>query len=284
MVASAPAVWTTPSTTGLVAWCPAQPARPTVAGMTRTATPTGSVRTLVARHPVPSLTVIMLGVAFALLTPPTLAGWAPEPFLLATVVLAQLVPAVLVTAAADGRAGVRDLVHRVFRWRVHPGWYVVAFLALPAAVLGVAVLFGFAPAPSMIAAYLAQLAVLPLVNLWEETAVMGVIQARLTASRGPVVAAVGTGLVFGLYHLPLQLGRPIGEVAVAMAVILVLAVLLRFVAGWLYAGTGGSILLVAGLHATFNAVNGSGVPLAAVAAVVGVWAVGVFAARRLRAA
>jgi hypothetical protein len=34
-------------------------------------------------------------------------------------------------------------------------------------------------------------------------------------------------------------------------VILVLAVLLRFVAGWIYAGTGGSILLVAGLHATF---------------------------------
>jgi hypothetical protein len=73
-------------------------------------------------------------VAFALLTPPTLAGWAPEPFLLATVVFAQLVPAVLVTAAADGRAGVRDLVRRIFRWRVHPAWYAVAFLALPAAV------------------------------------------------------------------------------------------------------------------------------------------------------
>ena len=92
---------------------------------------------------------------------------------------------------------------------------------------------------------------------------MGVIQARLTASRGPVVAAVVTGLVFGFYHLPLQLGLPVGDIVVAMAVILVLAVLLlRFVGGWLYAGTGGSILLVAGLHATFNAVNGSGLPLA----------------------
>ena len=250
--------------------------------MTRTATPTGSVRTLVARHPVPSMIIIMLAVAFALLTPPTLAGWAPEPFLLATVVFAQLVPAVLVTAAADGRVGVRDLVRRIFRWRVHPAWYAVAFLALPAAVLGVAVAFGAEPTPPMLAAYLAQLAVLPLVNLWEETAVMGVIQARLTASRGPVVAAVVTGLVFGFYHLPLQFGLPVGDIVVAMAVILVLAVLLRFVAGWLYAGTGGSILLVAGLHATFNAVNGSGLPLAATATVVAVWALGLFAARRVR--
>ncbi len=48
----------------------------------------------------------VLAVAFALLVPPALAGWALEPFLLATVVLAQLVPSVLVTAAVDGRAGV----------------------------------------------------------------------------------------------------------------------------------------------------------------------------------
>jgi membrane protease YdiL (CAAX protease family) len=249
--------------------------------MTRTATPNGSVRTLVARHPVPSMIVAMLVVAFALLTPPTLAGWAPEPFLLATVVFAQLVPALLVTAAADGRAGVRDLVRRIFRWRVHPGWYAVAFLALPAAVALVAVAFGAEPGGPLLVAYLAQLAVLPLVNLWEETAVMGVVQARLTASRGPVVAAVVTGLVFGLYHLPLQLGQPIGDVAVSMAVILVLAVLLRFVAGWLYAGTGGSILLVAGLHATFNAVNGSGLPLAATSAVVAVWALALLVTKRL---
>ena len=249
--------------------------------MTRTATPTGSVRTLVARHPVPSMIVAMLVVAFALLTPPTLAGWAPEPFLLATVVFAQLVPALLVTAAADGRAGVRDLVRRIFRWRVHPGWYAVAFLVLPAAVALVAVAFGAELSAPLLAVYLAQLAVLPLVNLWEETAVMGVIQARLTASRGPIVAAVVSGLVFGLYHLLLQLGQPIGDIVVAMAVILVLAVLLRFVAGWLYAGTGGSILLVAGLHATFNAVNGSGLTLAATSAVVAVWALGLLVARRV---
>ncbi len=222
-MASASRVWATPSTTGLLAGCPAACERLNVPAMTRTATPTGSVRTLVARHPVPSMIVMMLTVAFALLTPPTLAGRAPEPFLLATVLFAQLVPSVLVTAAADGRAGVRDLVRRIFRWRVHPGWYAAAFLALPAAaLLGSAVVTGSAALltnPAVLAAYLAQLAILPLVNLWEETAVMGVIQARLVASRGPVGAAVITGLVFGVYHLPLQLGQPVGDVVTAMAVI-----------------------------------------------------------------
>jgi membrane protease YdiL (CAAX protease family) len=271
-----------PLAIGLVAWWDAARGRPTVAAMTRAATPTGSVRTLVARHPVPSMIVTMLAVAFALLTPPTLAGWAPEPFLLATVVFAQLVPAVLVTAAADGRAGVRDLVRRIFRWRVHPAWYAAAFLALPAAAALAARASGVELGAPVLAAYVAQLAILPLVNLWEETAVTGVIQARLIASRGPVTAAVVTGLVFGLYHLPLQLGRPVGDVMIVMAVILVLAVLLRFVAGWLYTGTGGSILLVAGLHATFNAVNGSGLPLAVTASVLAVWALGLLAANHLR--
>src|SRR4051794_6443073 len=147
MVASAPRVWTTPSTTGLLAWCRARRTRPTVAAMTRTATPTGSVRTLVARHPVPSLITIMLAVAFALLPPPTLAGWAPEPFLLATVVFAQLVPAVLVTAAADGRAGVRDLVRRIFRCPGHPAWDAVVVLARPPAAPGVGVPVGPRPPP-----------------------------------------------------------------------------------------------------------------------------------------
>jgi Type II CAAX prenyl endopeptidase Rce1-like len=170
-VASAPRVWATPSTTGLLAGCPTACERLNVAAMTRTATPTGSVRTLVARHPV---------------------------------------------------------------------------------------------------------------NLWEETAVMGVIQARLVATRGPIGAAAITGLVFGLYHLPLHLGQPVGDVVTTMAVIFVIAILLRFVAGWLYAGTGGSILLVAGLHATFNAVNGSALPAASALIVVAIWGLGLLVATRGR--
>ena len=95
-------------------------------------------------------------------------------------VLAQLVPSLVVTAAPDGRAGVRDLVRRTFRWCVHLGWYAVAFLALPvAALLSSTVAFGSTAGlaalitdPDVLAAHLAF--ILPLVNLWEETAAVGV--------------------------------------------------------------------------------------------------------------
>ena len=226
-------------------------------------TTTTLTRGFVARHPVPVMVTTMLVVAYSVLIPPALAGWALEPFLLAVVLFGQLLPAVLVTAAVDGRAGVRDLFGRIFRWRVPPVWYAVAFLVLPVAALLVsALVFGSTAGlvalvsdPAVILAYLGQLAILPLVNLWEETAVVGVVQARLVAGRGPLVGALLTGVVFASYHLPLRLGRPFGEVVVTMALTLVLAILFRFVAGWLYARTGGSILLVAGLHATFNAVG-----------------------------
>jgi hypothetical protein len=66
-----------------------------------------------------------------------------------------------------------------------------------------------------------------------------------------------------------------------MAVILVLAVLLRFVAGWIDAGTGGSILLVAGMHATFNATNGIGLPPFVAPTVVAIWALALLATRRI---
>jgi membrane protease YdiL (CAAX protease family) len=62
--------------------------------------------------------------------------------------------------------------------------------------------------PSVVLGYLAALTILPVVNLWEEAAWMGVVQARLGALHGPLVGAVLTGPLFALLHLPLQLGFP----------------------------------------------------------------------------
>ncbi len=178
----------------------------------------GGIRSVVARHPVVAMLIAMFTISYALLIPPALAGLPLEPFLLGVIFLGQLLPAVLVTAAIGGRPAVRELFRRVFRWRVHPMWYLVALLAIPVvALLASAVVFGpgalraLVTDPAVILAYLNQLTILPLVNLWEETAWMGVIQARLADNRGPVLAAVITGPLFGLVHLPLQLGEPLGE-------------------------------------------------------------------------
>ena len=51
----------------------------------------------------------------------------------------------VVGAAADGRAGVRDLARRSLRWRVGVRWYLLAVLGLPVVVLaGTIALFGTA--------------------------------------------------------------------------------------------------------------------------------------------
>lgn len=137
-------------------------------------------------------------------------------------------------------------------------------LALPlGALLGLALLSGpgvlhpVVSDPLVGLAYLAALTILSVVNLWEETAWMGVVQDRLTATRGPLLAAVLTGPVFALLHLPLQLGSLAAGVAFGMVLLMVAAIPLRLVLGWLYDRTGRSILLVAALHASVNATASS---------------------------
>jgi uncharacterized protein len=222
----------------------------------------GTIRQVIARHPVTTTLLLMFTVSWALLIPPALAGMPLEPFLLAAVLFGQLLPAVLVTAAVGGRPAVRELFGRVFRWRVHPGWYLLALLGIPvAALLGSAAVFGtgalraLVTDPSVVVAYLVALSILPLVNLWEETAWMGVIQARLAEQRGPLLAAVATGPLFGLVHLPLQLGKPAGALLLGLLRLMAFAIPLRIVIGWLYNVTGASILLAAIVHATFNATD-----------------------------
>ena len=169
---------------------------------------TGGLRSVIARHPVAAMLIMMFVIGWAVLMPPAIAGLDLVPFfLLATVLFAQLLPAVLVTAAVGGRPAVRELFSRVFRWRVSLVWYLVALLAIPVAALLISVaFFGNGAVHALLTdrsiqlGYLASLTILPLVNLWEETAFTGVIQARLALGRGPLAAAAITGVFFALIH------------------------------------------------------------------------------------
>jgi membrane protease YdiL (CAAX protease family) len=107
----------------------------------------------------------------------------------------------------------------------------------------------------VIEGYLSSLTILPIVSLWEETAWMGVAQARLATYRGPLLAAVITGPLFGLLHMPLELGQPIGSFLLTMAALMVFGIPFRMVLGWMYNVTGGSILIVALVYVTFDATN-----------------------------
>lgn len=225
--------------------------------------PSGSFRRLIGGHPVTAMLLLMFIIGWAFLIPAAIAGVPLIPIpMLGAIFLAQLGPAVLVIWASGGWPAVRELFSRVFRWRVHPAWYVLAVLAIPvvsllwtAAVFGGGAVQALFTKPSVIEDYLVALTILPIVSLWEEMAWMGVVQARLATYRGPLLAAVITGPLFGLLHMPLNIGRPIGAFLFAVAIAMVFGIVFRIFLGWIYYATGGSILLVAITHTTFDAAN-----------------------------
>jgi membrane protease YdiL (CAAX protease family) len=219
------------------------------------------IRRVIADHPVAIMLAAMFAVGYTVLIPAALADLPLEPFLLVAILFGQLLPAVLITAAEGGRPAVRALFGRVFRWRVPFRWYLAALLLIPLSCLAVSGIYGpenwraLVTDPGVILGYLNGLSILPVVNLWEETAWTGVIQARLAHRHGPLMAAVLTGPLFGLLHLPLRIGEPAGTFALGLAFTMILAIGLRIVIGWLYYSTGASILIAAVVHATFNATN-----------------------------
>ncbi|HKW70427.1 MAG TPA: type II CAAX endopeptidase family protein [Candidatus Dormibacteraeota bacterium] len=222
-----------------------------------------SLRQLIASHPVAVMLLLMFAIGWAFLIPAALAGVPLIPFpLLGAIFLAQLGPAVLVTWAGGGWTEVRHLFGRIFRWRIHPAWYLLALLGIPImSLLWTAVVFGGGAVHalftnrSVIEDYLSTLTILPIVSLWEETAWMGIVQARLATYRGPLLAAVIAGPLFGLLHMPLLIGQPVGNFLFTMAALMVFGIPFRIVLGWIYNMTGGSILIVALVHVTFDATN-----------------------------
>jgi membrane protease YdiL (CAAX protease family) len=235
--------------------------------MTTTSHPTSptGLRAFAARRPVTSYLVASFVLGWAFLLPPALLGSdLLQLMILPTAVLAQFGVALAVTALGSGRDGARALLRRTFRWRAHPVWYAVAVLALPVlavagatAALGPRVLETVVAQPAAVLPFVTGLGLVLLVNLWEETGWAAFVQDRLEARHGALAGAAVTGVLFALYHLPLQLGGSFTDAAIGMGVLLAVAVPFRIVVGRLYAATGGSVPVVALFQASFNVATSS---------------------------
>jgi uncharacterized protein len=229
---------------------------------------TGLTR-LIVQHPVAVLMVWFFTVGQAIAFVPLLVPGAlpTAQFVIAANLVGLVLPALVVTWVADGRAGVRDLVRRALAGRVPARWYVFALIVVPAATVVVAVVTAGPPGPLSAAAWgwtvLAGLlvqTVLGLVtsNLGEEVAWTGVVQRRLERRRGPMTAAVLTAPLFALQHASLAVANAGSGAVLLLAVLVVLAVPFRALMGWTYHRTG-SLLLVGLVHAAGNAsAGGSG--------------------------
>jgi len=235
------------------------------------------LRAWAARRPVVAFLVLAFAVAGPVMALPVLAdhgvipgGWMPQgPGLdterIASVLLVfvALVPAAIwVTWAADGAAGVRNLVFRMFHWRIGAAWWLLVLAGLPTLTLAFALLLGDTVKPVDIAPFvtgqvLGLLVNLLLINLWEETAWSGVVQTRLERRYGTVRAALLTAVPFALVHLPLHFigDFTLGSLVTALLTLLIVCSLVRLMIGVFLRGTHYSILAVAVLHTMFNRSN-----------------------------
>jgi membrane protease YdiL (CAAX protease family) len=95
--------------------------------------------------------------------------------------------------------------------------------------------------------------------VWEETAWAGFAQTRLMERHGLLRGSLLTAIPFALIHLPLAfeqhgLGGTSGrDLAITWAVLIVSAPFMRLLMGMTLVDTGGSVLVVAILHASVNA-------------------------------
>jgi membrane protease YdiL (CAAX protease family) len=217
--------------------------------------------TLVARRPAALAVFLLLAFGLSWLAFLPLITGVVDPATTAGEVLLPLVgigspgiAAFVVAGLFAGRPGVVALFRAGGRWRVGIRWYaivlllpVVAYSAWWVSRLGSS---GALPAVEVwIAAVVSGL----LAGALEEFGWSGVAFPALFARFGLLGAGAAMGIIVGLWHLPLFLtpGQPQQDFAFLPFLLTLIPVRILF--GWVYLGTGGSVLLCLLLHASGNA-------------------------------
>jgi membrane protease YdiL (CAAX protease family) len=176
--------------------------------------------------------------------------------------LGPLAAAFIVTAIAEGRAGLRHWAGRLLRWRVGVKWYLLVLLGTPAVILLASCALPGAweqirmPSLLILAAYVPMLIVQFITTAAaEEPGWRDFALPRLQRKFGPVLGTSILGLLWGCWHLPLFFtewgGYP--DVSWVQPVVFVASCIpLSLVMTWVFNRTGQSLPLVMLLHAGIN--------------------------------
>ncbi len=211
-----------------------------------------------------------------------------------------MLAAFAVTALAYGRTGVRDLISRMFRWRIGPGWLVFSAGSPLAVYLASAVamrvtgsdwprwsdLGRFGGLPEL-GVPLVWLSIVLVNGFGEEVGWRGFALPHLRKNRTLLRSALILAAPWAIWHLPsflfIETYREIGPTMLPGFFLGIAAG--SIVLAWLYEKTGGSILAVALWHGSFNLVSATvaarGIPAAVVSTAVMIGA-GVIAVWELR--
>jgi membrane protease YdiL (CAAX protease family) len=166
--------------------------------------------------------------------------------------------AIIVAAVADGRAGLRDLLGRVARWRVGARWYAVA-LALPAvlalAALGLHVVLGGQGSFELGGLSVLNFVVFVLI-VGEELGWRGYALPKLLAERSVLAASLILGALWGAWHLPTFFVPGAPQHGLPFSAFVPLTMAYSVVFAWVYLHTRGSVLIAVLLHGAINLSQG----------------------------
>ncbi|MBN1120780.1 MAG: CPBP family intramembrane metalloprotease [Anaerolineae bacterium] len=198
---------------------------------------TGTVRAFIKKHSL----IIYFALAFAIswggiliVAGPGGIPGTPEQVeaLLPPIYVAMLagpgIAGILMIGLVCGKAGFRDLLSRLLRWRVGARWYAAAILIAPVAAM--ATLFAFSLAspvflPGIVVAedkaavLLTGAIVGVLVGLFEETGWTGFAIPVLRERQGTLVTGLIVGVLWGVWHLLLFVwtsGTPSGALSLSL--------------------------------------------------------------------
>lgn len=174
------------------------------------------------------------------------------------------VAGIAMTGLLYGKAGLRDLLARVFRWRVNVRWYLVAPLTAP--ILMGAIIFALSlTSPAYLPAIvttddrlglmLTGVVLGLVVSFFEEIGWTGFATPEFRKRYGFLPTGLVMGFVWGAWHYPLFSGSASGTIPPALYIAVLLFTFLlpfRILMVWLYDRTK-SVLVVMLMHAPLAA-------------------------------
>ena len=177
-----------------------------------------TIKDFIKRHQVPTFYALVFAISWG--TWLLLTGGAPmrsDPRFMFIVLAAPVAPAIaglLMIGLTAGRAGYRELLARLLRWRVQARWYGVALLPAPLVAIMTAVLLAVSlRSPEFLPAIFTTTdpvgLLLPgvigglLVGLCEELGWTGYAISQLRLRYGVLSTGLLVGVVWGAWHAPL---------------------------------------------------------------------------------
>jgi membrane protease YdiL (CAAX protease family) len=232
-----------------------------------------TIKGFIKRHAVPIYFALVFAISWGSWL--LLTGGAPmrsDPRFMFIVLAAPVAPAIaglLMTGLTAGKAGYRELLARLFRWRVQARWYGAALMPAPLVAITTAVLFALSlRSPEFLPAIFTTNdpigLLLPgvigglLVGMCEELGWTGFAIPRLRLRYSGLATGLLVGVVWGAWHAPLfsRSDSFAGALPLALLLLQLFSWLpaYRVLMVWVYDHTG-SLLIAMLMHVSLAATS-----------------------------